>query len=307
MGNTFGKIFKITTFGESHGDVIGAVVDGCPGGLRLAASDFKKDMACRRPNDNIESTTRRETDEVQILSGVFEGLTLGTPIALLIKNTDHNSADYEHLRDVFRLAHGDYTYYAKFGHRDYRGGGRASGRETAARVAAGVVAKLILNELGINIISDYGISYDECLEEIIADGDAVGSVVTCVVNGLKTGVGQPVFDKLDAELAKALMSIGASRAVEFAQGINAVKMRASQHNILDKGILAGISDGNDITVKVHFKPPPSIGVGGRHDRAIAPRAVVVCEAMIAIVLVDHIFCSFSDNMQAVKANYCSKI
>jgi len=298
MGNSFGKFFKITTFGESHGDAVGVVVDGCPAGLTLCAKSFTADMSRRRPGQSPLTSPRKENDTVQILSGVFEGQTLGTPIALIIQNCDQRPEDYADLKETFRPAHGDFTYFAKFGHRDYRGGGRASGRETAARVAGGVVAKLILDELGVSVSSTFEVA------DIPTDiADSIGSKVFCKVKGSKAGIGQPVFDKLEADLAKALMSIGASRAIEFAMGFEAAKMTGSHHNPLDKGILAGISDGNDISITIHFKPTPTIDSKGRHDTAIAPRASVVCEAMIAITLVDHIFASFSDTITKVITNY----
>ncbi|MCL2350305.1 MAG: chorismate synthase [Defluviitaleaceae bacterium] len=303
MGNSFGRVFVVTTFGESHGAFIGAVVDGCPAGLVLSPDDFLEDMARRRPGFDELSSKRREADAVQIISGVFEGLTLGTPIALLINNTDQRPEDYEELKDIHRPGHGDFTYTAKYGWRDHRGGGRASGRETAARVAAGVVAKKILAQMGIKISAKVaeigGLPPDgagELLREIMATGDSIGSNIICSIKGLKPGVGQPVFNKLEADLAKAVMSIGGARAVEFGMGCEAGKMRGSQHNLVDKGILAGISDGNDINFKVTFKPPPSVSIKGRHDPVIAPRAAVVVEGMAAIVLVDHIFRGLSSRL-----------
>ncbi|MCL2753210.1 MAG: chorismate synthase, partial [Defluviitaleaceae bacterium] len=294
MGNSFGDIFRITTFGESHGEAIGVVIDGCPAGVMLTANCFLADMQRRRPGISPLTSPRNEADEVQIVSGVFEDITLGTTIALIIKNHNQRPQDYDEFKDVFRPAHGDFTYHAKFGYRDHRGGGRASGRETAARVAAGVVAKMILSELGVVVESNFEISDTE-----IKSGDSIGSTVLCTIKGLKAGIGKPVFGKLDADISKALMSIGGSRAVEFCVGIKAAEMCGSEHNPLDKGILAGISDGNDIVVKIYFKPPPTIGGKGRHDTVIAPRAAVVCEAMIAITLVDHIFAGFSDTMTKV--------
>ncbi|MDR2167725.1 MAG: chorismate synthase [Clostridiales bacterium] len=301
MGNSFGEIFRVTTFGESHGEAIGAVVDGCPAGLALAPADFLEDMGRRRPGFSEFASARREEDEVRILSGVFQGLTLGTPIALLIENRDARSQDYENLG--FRQGHGDAVYMEKYGIWDYRGGGRASGRETAARVAAGVIAKKILRELEIEILAEAAeIDYDE-LKRAMAEGDSLGSTVICTIRGLKAGIGQPVFNKLEADLAKAIMSIGGARAVEFAQGRKAAKMRATEHNELDKGILAGISDGNDIHIKTSFKPPPTIKKGGRHDPILAPRACPIIEAMAAITLTNHIFLSFSNKIKTIKAAY----
>ncbi|MCL2619783.1 MAG: chorismate synthase [Defluviitaleaceae bacterium] len=302
MGNTFGKVFTVTTFGESHGIAIGAVVDGCPAGLVLSEADFCTDMERRRPGKTLTSG-RKEDDYVSVLSGVFEGVTLGTPIALLIHNTDQRPQDYADLRHTFRPGHGDFTYATKYGHRDYRGGGRASGRETAARVAAGVIAKKILAELGVTIkakvysigdipLGDRVSQRDavELLKNAKNTGTSVSSSVVCKISGLKAGVGQPVFDKLNAELAKAVMSIGGARSVKFTSG----------HN---DGILAGISSGQEIYMKVNFKPPASVGEvakKGRHDPAIAPRGVVVVEAMAAIVLVDQIFRGFSSRLDNVK-------
>jgi chorismate synthase len=303
MDNTFGDFFRVTTFGESHGEAIGAVIDGCPAGLKLSYADFAADMARRRPGDSPFASQRREEDKVQILSGVFEGVTLGTPIALLILNNDAKPSDYADLANTFRQGHGDFTYMAKFGARDYRGGGRASGRETAARVATGVIAKKILNELGVQVFAEaVDIDYDE-LKQAVADGDSVGSVAICIITGLKAGIGRPVFNKLEADLAAAIMSIGGTRAVEFGMGVKAAKMRASEHNELDKGILAGISDGNEIRIKVTFKPPPTIGKGPRHDPILALRAAPVIEAMAALTLINHIFASLTDKIENIKAAY----
>ena len=302
MGNTFGKIFTVTTFGESHGFALGAVVDGCPAGLALSEADFYKDMQRRRPGKALTSG-RKEKDDVVILSGVFQTVTLCTPIALLVHNTDQRPEDYAELRHVFRPGHGDFTYNAKYGHRDYRGGGRASGRETVARVAAGVIAKKILGELGVTVkakvnsiggilLNDKASHQDiiKLLKNAKKTGASFASEVVCRVSGLKAGVGQPVFDKLNAELSKAIMSIGGARAVSF----------SGNHN---DGILAGISSGQEFHIKVKFKPPSSAGTiakKGRHDPAIAPRGVVVVEAMTAIVLVDQIFRGFSSRLDNVK-------
>ena len=302
MGNAFGNIFKITTFGESHGEAVGAIIDGCPTGLKLCENDFSNDMKRRRPGQGKHTSARQEEDAVCILSGVFEGVTIGTPIMLLIKNTDAKSSDYDDLKDVFRQGHGDYTYMAKYGVRDHRGGGRASGRETAARVATGVIAKKILDNFGVSVESQ-AIFCESELKKAMADGDSIGSVVKCTINGLKSGVGQPVFDKLEALLAHGVMSIGGVRAFEIGQGVNAANMRASEHNPIDAGILAGISDGNQINMTITFKPPPTIKLGGRHDPVLAPRASVVVEAMVAIVLVDQLFASFSGNMANVSKNF----
>ncbi|MCL2854315.1 MAG: chorismate synthase [Defluviitaleaceae bacterium] len=299
MGNTFGKIFTVTTFGESHGTAIGAVVDGCPAGIALNEADFLADMKRRRPGKAL-TTSRKERDDVTILSGVFEGKTLGTPIALLIQNKDQRPDDYANLKHIFRAGHGDFTYYAKYGHRDYRGGGRASGRETAARVAAGVIAKKILGELGITIsakISQIGNIRlidkksaefaKKLLHKAKGEGFSVSSEVACRINGVKAGIGQPVFDKLNADLAKALMSIGGARFIKFDAC----------------SILAGISSGEEMRIIIAFKPPSSVGdvaKKGRHDPAIAPRAAVVAEAMAALTLTDHIFRDFSGRLDKLK-------
>ena len=306
MSNTFGNFFRVTTFGESHGKAMGCVVDGCPAGLALDPLDFEADMSRRRPGQVKFSSPRKEIDEVEILSGVFEGVTLGTPITLLVHNQDQNPQDYDDLKDVFRLGHADFTYQAKYGIRDHRGGGRASGRETVARVAAGVIAKKILAKLDISISAHVHPALDEeMLQHIINEKDSIGSSIRCQVAGLKAGMGQPVFSKLSSDLLGAIASIGGVRGVEFGQGIKAATMRGSRHNPIDKGILGGISDGNIISLQVHFKPPSSIGIGGRHDHVIAPRATVVVEAMVALVVVDHIFYSFSDTINGVIKNYKS--
>jgi len=348
MSSTFGKLFTVTTFGESHGAAVGCVIDGCPAGLSLACVDFAADMARRRPGYSVYASARREDDDVEILSGVFEGKTLGTPIALMIRNKGHNSADYDELRDVFRPSHADFAYQAKYGIRDHRGGGRASGRETAARVAAGVVAKKILAELGVAVNArvaaiggivndsvDFAQNADiaallaDCLEK----GDSVGSLAECRIIGLKSGIGAPVASKLSADLAAAMHSIGGVKGVEIGSGFAAADALGSLHNDpftthsgrISKtsnnagGILGGISDGDEIVVRIAFKPPPSIGipqptidaqghpveisVTGRHDPVIAPRACVVVEAMAAITLVDHILRGLGGGMDVVKKIY----
>ena len=302
MGNTFGNIFKITTFGESHGQAIGVVIDGVPAGLFLCENDFLDDMVRRRPGQSRHTSPRQEEDAVRIMSGVFEGVTLGTPIMLLIENNDAISSDYDALKNIFRQGHGDYTYMAKYGVRDHRGGGRASGRETAARVAAGVIAKKIIAQIGITITS-HAIFCEEKLKDAIKKDDSIGSVVKCSIQGLKPGIGQPVFDKLEAKLAHAIMSIGGARAFEIGQGVNTANLHASEHNPIDTGILAGISDGDTIEMAVTFKAPPTVKLGGRHDPVLAPRASPVVEAMTAIVLVDYVFVNFSSTMETVIKNY----
>jgi chorismate synthase len=347
-GNTIGSLFRVTTWGESHGEALGAVVDGCPAGLKIAQKDIQQALDRRRPAKNVASTTRGEGDKVEILSGVLAGLTTGTPIALLIRNTDAKSSAYDELKDVFRPGHGDFTYLQKYGIRDWRGGGRASGRETAARVAAGAIAEKLIAEVGMEVIA-----YTQAIGNIVIDqakltkikdlrqkvrdsilfcpdaktaaamgkkladvryeGDTLGGVVEIIVRGCPAGLGEPVFDKMDADLAKALMSIGSVKAVEIGAGVNVASLRGSQVN--DEmnrngfssnnagGILAGISNGEDIVLRAYCKPVPSIGkeqwtinlqgkeqkikIQGRHDICVLPRIIPVCEAMVAIVLADH--------------------
>ncbi|MCK9275303.1 MAG: chorismate synthase [Syntrophales bacterium] len=341
-GNSIGKIFTVTTWGESHGESSGAVIDGCPPGMKLSAGDIQKGLDLRKPGSGDSfSSSRKESDTVVILSGVFEGRTTGTPISLIIGNTDAKSGDYEYLRDVYRPGHGDYTYHKKYGIRDHRGGGRASGRETAARVAAGAVAKKILESLGIKVFA-YTIEIggvaaagfdenaieetrlrcpdrisaarmEEALEEARIRSDTVGGIVEIVVKGCPAGLGEPVFDKMDADLAKALMSIGTVKGVEIGAGFRAARMNGSSMNdplgpggfMTNNagGILAGITTGESIEIRVACKAIPSIGieqhttntagqetvirVGGRHDVSVIPRIIPVCEAMVAIVIADH--------------------
>ncbi|MCL2397247.1 MAG: chorismate synthase [Defluviitaleaceae bacterium] len=335
LGSIFGTIFRVTTFGESHGPALGCVIDGCPAGLVLSPGDITADMQRRRPGYSPHASKRREADEVEILSGVLDGITTGAPIAMMVRNQDHNPAEYTEIARTFRPGHADYSYFAKYGLLD-TGGGRASGRETAARVAAGAVAKKILREFGITVaahVSSIGRRAED-LEDCIACGDSIGSEVMCKINGLKAGVGAPVFDKLSADLAKAVHSIGGVKGVEFGTGFAAATMRASKNNdafVADGGgkiskttnnaggILGGISDGDEIYFRVAFKPPPSIAMAqqtvnadgkntqiaikGRHDPVLAPRACVVVEAMAACVVVDHIFRSLSDRMESVKLAY----
>jgi len=344
-GNTMGSIFRVTTWGESHGGAIGAVVDGCPPGLALCAETIQAALDRRKPGEQAFATPRRESDQVEILSGVFEGKTTGTPIALLIRNRDADSGAYESLRSVFRPGHGDYTYFKKYGFRDHRGGGRASGRETAARVAAGAVAALVTGAVGIEVLAYTmalgGIriaggaetvrreSLDnalfcpepeaagrmmEHLAETRRQGDSLGGIVGVVVRDCPAGLGEPVFDKLDAALAGALMSIGTVKGVEIGAGFDAAGKRGSESNDplspdgflanAAGGILAGISNGEGIVIRVACKPIPSISrpqgtideagnpvtlsIGGRHDVCVIPRIVPVCEAMVQMVLADHL-------------------
>ena len=341
-GNTFGKTFRVTTWGESHGPAVGAVIDGCPPGIPLSTDDIKRDMDRRRPGKGAGESPRKEPDKVEILSGTFEGMTTGTPLALIIYNKDAESKAYDHLQNIFRPGHGDITYLKKYGLRDHRGGGRASARETAARVAAGAVARQILGLENI-IVSAYTIAlggietakrqFSEILEnrlycpdneaaarmeeriaEVKRQGDSLGGIVEIRATGSLVGLGEPVFEKLDAALAQALMSIGAVKGVEIGAGFSAAGMLGSENNdaITPEGfetnnaggILAGISSGDDIIARVAVKPIPSISkkqktvdlennpttikIGGRHDISAIPRIIPVCEAMVCLTLADHL-------------------
>ncbi len=342
-GNSFGQLFTLTTYGESHGPSIGGVVDGCPPGLALSAEeDLQPDLDRRRPGQSKFTTQRREADRVEILSGVFEGVTTGTPIGLQIHNTDQRTKDYSTIRDRFRPGHADFTYQKKYGHRDYRGGGRSSARETAIRVAAGSIAKKALRQT-------YGVQIRGCIDQIgdqvippkdwnqvnrnpffVADpeaipdlealiqsvrkaGDSVGAGVWVEARGVPVGWGEPVFGRLDADIAAAMLSINASKGVEFGAGFGAIRQRGSEHRdemaetgFLSNhagGILGGISNGQDIVARVAFKPTSSILVPGRtvnrdnqaveistpgrHDPCVGIRAVPIVEAMLALVLMDH--------------------
>lgn len=318
--NTFGRNFRVTTFGESHGAATGVVIDGCPPGFKISEEDIQVFLDKRRPGQSDLVTPRKEADTVQILSGVFEGKTLGTPVCLLIQNTSMISTDYDELKEVFRPGHADRGYYQKYGIRDHRGGGRSSGRETAARVAAGAVARCYLEKKGIfingTLTSVHGEKTQEGIEKAIREardgGDSVGGVVSLVVSGCPPGLGDPVFGKLDAMIAFAMMGIGGVKAVEIGSGVQASSMKGSEHNdqMTDHGylsnnaggILGGISSGLDILVRLSIKPTPSIrsqqhtvdingmdriiSVKGRHDPCIAVRIVPVAEAMMALVLMD---------------------
>lgn len=350
MGNTFGKIFKISTFGESHGKGLGVVIDGCPAGLPVDEDFIRQELQRRKPGQSKITTQRKEEDECQILSGVFDGKSTGTPIALVILNTDQKSKDYSHIADKFRPSHADYTYFEKYGIRDYRGGGRSSARETAARVAAGAIAKMLLKHFGVQIdayvsqvghialnkpygeldleeteknivrcpdpaIAEEMIAY---IDEIRKARDTVGGIVSCVAQHVPPGLGEPVFDKLHAELGKAMLSINAVKGFEYGSGFEGVRMRGSAHNdaffqeegkIKTKtnhsgGIQGGISNGQDIYFKVAFKPVATIMQDqesvneagevtvvtgkGRHDPCVVPRAVPIVEAMCALVLADYL-------------------
>jgi chorismate synthase len=351
-GNSFGKLFKISTFGESHGVAIGVIIDGCPAGLAIDLDFIQSELDKRRPGQSKITTQRKESDSVQVLSGIFEGKSTGTPIALLIPNEDHRSKDYEHNKDVYRPSHADYTYDAKYGIRDHRGGGRSSARETAARVAAGAVAKQLLATYGIEIFAHVtavghlnapefksadlkaALSIREenivrCAdparaEEMIAyidkirkDGDTVGGKISCIIKNTPVGLGEPVFDKLHADLGKAMLSINAVHGFEYGSGFAGSEMRGSAHNDIflpgdqpttttnfSGGIQGGISNGMDITFVTAFKPVATImhnqgtinAAGeaaeikgkGRHDPCVVPRAVIIVEAMAALVLADHL-------------------
>lgn len=288
-GNTFGKLFRITTFGESHGPALGVIVDGCPAGLEVTQEEIQAELDRRKPGQDELTTQRKESDEAEILSGVFEGKTLGTPIAILIRNHDAQSKDYEALRDAHRPGHADATYDAKYGRRDHRGGGRASARETAARVAAGAIAKKLLALSGVKIEAKSLRGADE-IRAAKEAGDSIGGILELRATGVPTGLGEPVFDKLTAQLAHALMSIPATKGVEFGEGFAAAEKRGSQMQHTG-GIAGGISNGEEITVRIAFKPTsstPEAGVEGRHDPCVCQRAVPVTEAMMALVLADNL-------------------
>lgn len=341
-GNTFGKLFTVTTFGESHGPALGCIVDGCPPGLALCEADLQGDLDRRKPGQSRYTTQRREDDRVRILSGVFEGVTTGTPIALLIENTDQRSRDYGNIARAFRPAHADYTYWQKYGVRDYRGGGRASARETAARVAAGGIARKYLRErYGVEIrgclrrlgpftaaVQDWAEvarnpffcpdaalvpELENFMQELIKAGDSIGAEILVQATGVPPGWGEPVFDKLDADLAAAMMSINAVKAVAIGDGFEVVTQRGSEHR--DEmtpagfqsnhagGVLGGISSGQEIAVRLALKPTsslrlPASGIDvdgaevevvttGRHDPCVGIRAAPIAEAMLALVLIDH--------------------
>ena len=349
MSSTYGKIFKISTFGESHGRAIGVVVDGCPSGVAFDEMLVQNELDRRKPGQSRITTQRKEADSFEVLSGVFEGKTTGTPIALVIFNEDQKSKDYAHIADKFRPSHADYTYSTKYGVRDYRGGGRSSARETAARVAAGALAKMVLNHYDIEIysyVSQVGAmrlnkSYKELdlskiednavrcpddemaekmfnyIDQVRKDGDSIGGVITGVIKNVPAGWGEPVFDKLHAELGKAMLSINAVKGFEYGSGFDGVELLGSQHNdsfFTDEtgkvktktnhsgGIQGGISNGEDIYFRVAFKPVATIMIDqdsvnevgdavtvsgkGRHDPCVLPRAVPIVDAMSALVLVD---------------------
>lgn len=319
MGNTFGKLYKVTTFGESHGKVVGAVIDGCPAGISLCENDIQKYLDKRKANGSDLTTDRIEKDQVEILSGVLDGVTLGTPICAIVKNENLDASQYELLKKVYRPGHADYTYEKKFGIVDYRNGGRASGRETVGRVIGGAIAINILNKLGISIVAggDYDLSKLENEKgEIDFDNvnDSIGGIIECVVRGVPAGLGEPVFEKLDARLAEAIMSIGAIKGVEFGAGFDVASMLGSECNdeILTDGktltnnaggINGGVSNGNDIIIRMAVKPTPTISkkqktidrdnniceveFGGRNDLCIVDRVAVVVESMVAMTILDY--------------------
>ncbi|MCR4567294.1 MAG: chorismate synthase [Pseudobutyrivibrio sp.] len=360
-GSTFGSRISVTTWGESHGEALGVVIDGFPAGLKLGTEDIQEYLDRRKPGQSRFTTARAEGDKVEILSGVFEGQTTGTPIALMVRNTDQHSKDYGNIATTFRPGHADYSFFEKFGFRDYRGGGRSSGRETIGRVAAGAVCAKLLKELGIEVfaytkkIGDISVEEfqlgerdmnplampdaeaakkaQEYLDACMFNKDSAGGVVECVITGVPAGVGDPVFEKLDAKLAQALVSIGAVKGVEIGDGfgvatttgsINNDEFFMSESGIQKEtnhsgGILGGISDGDDIIVRAAIKPTPSISqkqhtvnedmeevdieISGRHDPIIVPRAVVVVEAMCAITICDAILGHMTDRVDYIKEFY----
>lgn len=324
-GNTFGNLFRVTTWGESHGKAVGAVIDGCPAGIRLTCEDIQKHLDRRRPGTVPYSSSRNEQDMVEILSGTFDDVTLGTPISIVIYNNDATSSDYDDYKDIYRPSHADYTYDCKYGIRDYRGGGRASGRETAGRVAAGAVAFKLLEKYSIMIDAEVenignlpANEAGELLEECKNLGDSIGSTVVCRISGLMAGIGEPVFDKLDALLSQAMMSIPAVKGFEIGDGFRLATMKGScandcfcfendtikKHTNHSGGVLGGISDSSDVFFRVAFKPTPSIAISqdtvdkngrehvisvkGRHDVCIGMRSPVIVEAMAAITIADLI-------------------
>jgi chorismate synthase len=348
MGNIYGKKFRISTFGESHGTAIGVTIDGCPAGLVVDEDFIQQQLDRRKPGQSKITTQRNEKDQFEVLSGIFEGKTTGTPLAMVIHNQDQKSKDYSHIAKTFRPSHADFTYHAKYGHRDYRGGGRSSARETAARVAAGAVAKLLLEQIGVKIqafVSQAGhirlekpytgLDLSKTEENIVRcpdsnlaaemialidktrkERDTIGGVVSCVISGVPAGLGEPVFDKLHAELGKAMLGINAVKGFEYGSGFDSVTMKGSEHNDAFEqvdgktvtltnhsgGIQGGISNGQDIWFNVAFKPVATImkdqqsvtvdgekttvSGKGRHDPCVVPRAVPIVEAMAALVIAD---------------------
>jgi chorismate synthase len=361
MGNSFGKLFKITTFGESHGAALGVIIEGCPAGLQIDPDQIRDEMQRRKPGQSKITTQRKEEDEIQILSGIFEGQSTGTPIGIVIPNSDQKSKDYSHIADKFRPSHADYTYFEKYGIRDYRGGGRSSARETAARVAGGAIAKQFLATKGVTIqafvsqVGDLSLQKNyteldlsqaeenivrcpdpataekmiELIDSVRLERDTIGGVVTCVIKNTPVGIGEPVFDRLHAELGKAMLSINAVKGFEYGSGFEGVKMRGSQHNdafVKDGdtvhtttnhsgGIQGGISNGEDIYFRVAFKPVATImqdqeslneagetvivSGKGRHDPCVVPRAVPIVEAMAALVIADYVLLAKSNKLEQI--------
>ncbi|WP_105614183.1 chorismate synthase [Vallitalea okinawensis] len=359
-GSSFGKIFTVTTWGESHGEGLGVVIDGCPAGLELSVDDIQEALNRRKPGTSQYTTPRKEDDELKILSGIFQGKTTGTPISLMVMNTNQISKDYSNIKDIYRPGHADLTYDARYGFRDYRGGGRSSGRETIGRVAAGAVAKKILKDFGVSFLTytrsigpievkepiDTSAIYENplympdneayeraasYLNELKAMGNSSGGIIECVITNYPAGCGNPVFEKLDAMLAKAITSIGAVKGFEIGSGFQAAKMTGVDHNDTVEmgpfgnlvkhtnhagGILGGISDGSPIILRAAIKPTPSISleqktitkegqttsisIQGRHDPIIVPRAVVVVESMVALTLVDALLQQPTANMENLR-------
>lgn len=364
FGSSIGNIFKVTTWGESHGKAVGVVVDGCPAGLPLSEEDIQIFLNRRKPGQSPYATPRNEADEVEILSGIFEGKTTGTPISMLVWNTSARSSDYSEIAKYYRPGHADYTFEQKYGFRDYRGGGRSSGRETIGRVAAGAIAVKILNQLGITFLTytrsigpisissqnfdaaqinenplympdaDAAENAENYLNACIAEQNSSGGVVECIIQGVPAGLGDPVFEKLNANLAKAVMSIGAVKGFEIGDGFDVAKATGKNNNDAFRigadgrpvkttnhagGILGGMSDGSDIILRAAIKPTPSIAapqqtvnkdgeeidvsIKGRHDPIIVPRAVVVVESMAAVTLVDALFTNMSARMDSLEMFY----
>lgn len=363
-GSTFGTIFKITTWGESHGKGVGVVIDGCPAGLPLCEEDIQIFLNRRKPGQSRFSTPRKEADQAEILSGIFEGKTTGTPISLIVRNENQKSKDYSEIASYYRPGHADYTFDAKYGFRDYRGGGRSSGRETIGRVAAGAIASRLLSEMGISLLTytksigpvsvsmekfsaeeipnnplympdaEAAVRAQEYLNQCMADTDSSGGMIECVIKGMPAGIGDTVFDKLDANLAKAVFSIGSVKGFEIGSGFEAAHMKGSENNdafiagpdgSIRKetnhagGILGGMSDGSPIIFRAAIKPTPSIArlqhtvkkdgspvdinIKGRHDPVIVPRAVVVVEAMAALTIADLLLTNMSARMDKIKDFY----
>ena len=360
-GSSFGQQFRITTWGESHGPALGVVIDGVPAGVPIIEEDIQRFLNRRKPGQSKYTTARAEGDQVEILSGVFEGKTTGTPISLMVRNKDQHSKDYSNIAEVYRPGHADFTFQEKYGIRDYRGGGRSSGRETIGRVAAGAIAVKILEQLGISIVTyskkigpveaqtiDYGEIFQnplympdaqaaeeagKYLEECISEKNSAGGVIECVVSVMPVGIGETVFEKLDANLAKAILSIGAVKGFEIGDGFQVAASTGAENNDSfcmsgekpvkltnhSGGVLGGMSDGSDIVFRAAVKPTPSIArsqktvdifgeekeieITGRHDPVIVPRAVVVVESMAALTIVDALFSNLSSKMDSVISFY----